>query len=71
MVRGGAAYYGNPYKDIQGEQGNKLNLSGGLGYVSKEFSFDASVRRILGDQGATAFFLGLRYHVESLGISGD
>lgn len=46
-------------------------LSGGLGYVSKEFSFDASVRRILGDQGATAFFLGLRYHVESLGLSGE
>jgi hypothetical protein len=43
-------------------------LSGGLGYVSKEFSFDVSMRRILGDQGATAFFLGLRYHVESLGI---
>jgi opacity protein-like surface antigen len=46
-------------------------LSGGVGYVSKEFSFDVSLRRILGDQGETAFFFGLRYHVESLGIVGE
>ena len=32
MVRLGAAYYGNPYKNINGEKGSKLNLSGGLGY---------------------------------------
>ena len=32
MVRLGASYYGNPYKDINGEKGSKLNLSGGLGY---------------------------------------
>jgi hypothetical protein len=32
MLRLGAAYYGNPYKDIRGEKGHKLNLSGGLGY---------------------------------------
>ncbi|MDQ3843322.1 MAG: aromatic hydrocarbon degradation protein [Bacteroidota bacterium] len=35
MVRAGAAYYGNPYKNIQGEKGNHLNLSGGLGYRNK------------------------------------
>jgi len=46
-------------------------LSGGLGYVSKEFSFDFSLRRILGDQAETAFFFGLRYHVESLGLVGE
>ncbi|MEI6947290.1 aromatic hydrocarbon degradation protein [Paraflavisolibacter sp. H34] len=40
MVRGGAAYYGNPYKDIQGEKGSKLNLSGGLGYRNKGFFMD-------------------------------
>ena len=43
-------------------------LSGGAGYVSKEFSFDVSVRQILGDDKATAFFFGLRYHVEALGV---
>lgn len=45
------------------------SLSGGLGYASKEFSFDASVRRIFGDDGATALFFGLEYHVESLGLT--
>lgn len=35
MFRLGAAYYGNPYKDINGEKGSKLNLSGGLGYRNK------------------------------------
>jgi hypothetical protein len=43
-------------------------LSGGVGYVSKEFSFDLSLRQILGDDKATAFFFGLRYHVEALGV---
>jgi hypothetical protein len=37
MVRAGAAYYGNPYKNINGEKGSKLNLSGGLGYRNKGF----------------------------------
>jgi opacity protein-like surface antigen len=46
-------------------------LSGGLGYSSKEFSFDVSLRRILGDNSETAFFFGLRYHVESLGLTGE
>jgi long-subunit fatty acid transport protein len=40
MVRLGAAYYGNPYKNINGEKGNKLNLSGGLGYRDKGFFVD-------------------------------
>jgi hypothetical protein len=40
MVRLGAAYYGNPYKDIKGEKGSKLNLSGGLGYRDKGFFVD-------------------------------
>ncbi|HVK96590.1 MAG TPA: hypothetical protein VM368_02180, partial [Flavisolibacter sp.] len=35
MVRAGAAYYGNPYRNINGENGNRLNLSGGLGYRNK------------------------------------
>ena len=40
MFRAGAAYYGNPYKDIQGEKGHKLNLSGGLGYRDKGYFID-------------------------------
>jgi hypothetical protein len=40
MVRLGAAYYSNPYKNINGEKGNKLNLSGGLGYRDKGFFVD-------------------------------
>jgi hypothetical protein len=40
MVRAGAAYYGNPYQDINGEKGSKLNLSGGLGYRNMGFFAD-------------------------------
>lgn len=40
MVRLGAAYLGNPYKDINGEKGSKLNLSGGLGYRDQGFFVD-------------------------------
>ena len=40
MVRLGAAYYGNPYKDINGEKGSRLNLSSGLGYRDKGFFVD-------------------------------
>lgn len=42
MVRAGAAYYGNPYKNISGEKGNKLNLSGGLGYRNKGIFVDVT-----------------------------
>jgi hypothetical protein len=40
MFRAGAAYFGNPYKDIQGEKGHKVNLSGGLGYRDKGYFID-------------------------------
>jgi len=40
MVRLGGAYYGNPYKNIHGEKGSKLDLSGGLGYRNKGFFVD-------------------------------
>jgi len=43
-------------------------LSGGVGYAAREFSFDASLRHVFGDEGLTAFFVGLKYHVESLGL---
>lgn len=40
MARLGAAYYGNPYQNINGSKGSKLNLSGGLGYRNKGFFID-------------------------------
>jgi hypothetical protein len=40
MVRLGAAYYGNPYTNINGENGSRLNLSGGLGYRDKGYFID-------------------------------
>ncbi|HEX2608854.1 MAG TPA: aromatic hydrocarbon degradation protein [Flavisolibacter sp.] len=40
MVRLGGAYYSNPYQNIHGEKGSKLNLSGGLGYRNKGFFID-------------------------------
>ena len=46
-------------------------LSGGVGYTSREFAFDFSLRRVFGGDSATAIFFGLKYHVESLGISGE
>ncbi len=42
MVRLGAAYYGNPYKNIIGEKGSKFLLSGGLGYRNKGIFIDLS-----------------------------
>lgn len=40
MVRAGAAYFGNPYQNINGERGSRLNVSGGLGYRDKGFFID-------------------------------
>ena len=40
MVRGGVAYYGNPYQNINGDKGSKLNLSGGVGYRDNGFFVD-------------------------------
>ncbi len=40
MFRLGAAYLGNPYQNINGEKGNKINLSGGLGYRDQGFFID-------------------------------
>jgi opacity protein-like surface antigen len=46
-------------------------LSGGVGYAAREFSIDASLRHVFGDEALTAFFIGLKYHVESLGLGND
>lgn len=42
MVRAGAAYYGNPYKNIHEEKGSRISLSGGLGYRHKGMFIDAT-----------------------------
>jgi hypothetical protein len=40
MVRLGAAYYGNPYKNLVGEKGSRFQATGGLGYRNKGFFID-------------------------------
>ena len=42
MARLGASYYGNPYKNIAGETGNRFQLSGGLGYRNKGIFLDVA-----------------------------
>lgn len=45
-------------------------ISGGAGYVSREFAFDLTVRQVVTDPQATAVFVGFKYHFESTGIAG-
>ncbi len=45
-------------------------LSVGAGFAAKEFSFDLGVRHVLGQGSLTAFFIGLKYHVDSMGSGG-
>ncbi len=40
MARFGGAYYGNPYKDIAGEEGRVVQASTGFGYRNKGFFVD-------------------------------
>ena len=40
MARLGMAYYGNPYKNLAGEKGNRFQLTGGLGYRNKGMFID-------------------------------
>ena len=48
MVRLGGAYYGNPYNNIAGEKGSRLQLSGGLGYRDKGFFVDLAYVHTMG-----------------------
>jgi opacity protein-like surface antigen len=45
-------------------------LSGGLGFISPEFSIEASVRRTLAGPEATTIFFGVGYFLESSGLTG-
>jgi len=48
MVRLGGAYYGNPYKNLAGEKGNRFQITGGLGYRNKGFFIDAAYVHTMG-----------------------
>ena len=48
MARLGAAYYGNPYKNINGEKGSRFQLSGGLGYRNKGMFVDITYVHTMG-----------------------
>ncbi|MBW2528450.1 MAG: hypothetical protein JRI23_30020 [Deltaproteobacteria bacterium] len=56
------------YRFDQGAMSHEL--SGGLGYVERRFSVEASVRRTLAGPSATLIFVGLAYHLESSGLIG-
>jgi hypothetical protein len=57
MVRLGAAYYGNPYKNIVGEKGSKFQASGGLGYRNKGFFIDLTYIHTIGKDVHTPYRL--------------
>lgn len=49
MARLGAAYYGNPYKDLgHGEKGSRFQLTGGLGYRNKGIFVDFAYVHTMG-----------------------
>lgn len=48
MARLGAAYYGNPYKNLAGEKGSRFSVSGGLGYRNKGMFIDLAYVHTMG-----------------------
>lgn len=51
------------------DQGAQLHwLSGGVGYLGREFSFEGAVRRSLSSPGGTMIVLSIAYFLESAGI---
>ena len=44
-------------------------VSGGLGYIDQSLAVEASVRRVVSGEAATAVILGITYHVESSGMT--
>lgn len=44
-------------------------ISGGVGYVNREFDVDVSVRRVVAGESVTAVVLGFTYHIESTGLT--
>ena len=54
------------YRYDQGPDQHAVSL--GLGYVTREFSVDATVRRAIDDRGPTTVVVGLAYFLESSGL---
>lgn len=48
MARAGMAYLGNPYHNLRGEEGNRFQYSGGVGYRDKGYFIDLAYIRTLG-----------------------
>lgn len=48
MVRGGAAFLGNPYENLAGEHGSRMQLSGGLGYRDRGMYIDLTFVHLSG-----------------------
>ncbi|MBM3413543.1 MAG: hypothetical protein FJY16_01160 [Bacteroidetes bacterium] len=48
MARAGMAYLGNPYNNIRGEEGNRLQYTGGIGYRDKGYFIDLAYIRTMG-----------------------
>lgn len=60
MTRLGFAVLGNPYQDIAGEKGSRLQLSGGLGYRDKGYFIDLTYVHTLGTDVHYAYRLAER-----------
>ncbi len=48
MVRGGAAFLGNPYENLYGEKGSRMQISSGLGYRDRGFYVDLTYVHLTG-----------------------
>ena len=57
MVRLGGAYYGNPYQDLAGEEGNRWQITGGLGYRNKGIYVDLGYVHTMGKDAHYAYRL--------------
>ena len=57
MVRGGAAFLGNPYEDLAGEKGSRMQLSGGLGYRDRGIYVDLTYVHLTGTDIHTPYRL--------------
>jgi len=44
-------------------------VSGGAGYVAREFAAEVAVRRVVSGDAATAIFFGFTYHLEATGLT--
>lgn len=48
MIRAGAAFLGNPYENLAGEKGSRMQLSGGLGYRDRGVYVDLTYVHLSG-----------------------